>query len=247
MKGGGGQGPPSPSNDLPSPPPSAQPFPPSPLSSSPLPSPPPPSPSPSPPLLKTLSGKAFYNGYLAGCTVFLDINENGVHDDKEVHATTTDFGAYSLTMTAVEADNALMGSTLVVIKPSDGCKDTSTDLVLPITLKVKASCANVGLITAVQTLVHKSTDDAKKIINYGLDVEDVEDFSACDYDPFSYVWAQEQESRRRLNEQTTFQNYATVNLEIATMVKTLSDVTGGADETKREEASEAILQGNATS
>ena len=195
-----------------------------------------------------------YSGYLAGCTVFLDSNKNGVLDADEAEATTTPYGRYEL---AVMEDLDLADKN-VVVKTGGGCKDTSTDLDLAVEMAVKATCATggmdsggmVNLITAIQGLVavddisadvDAAADDAAKrrvIIGAGLAL--TADFDACKYDPLSAAWS------ASAAEQTAFANFIRTNVELTTLVKTLSDVTGYADEAKYNQASKAILQGIAT-
>jgi hypothetical protein len=195
-----------------------------------------------------------YSGYLAGCTVFLDSNKNGVLDADEAEATTTPYGRYEL---AVMEDLDLADKN-VVVKTGGGCKDTSTDLDLAVEMAVKATCATggmdsggmVNLITAIQGLVavddisadvDAAADDAAKrrvIIGAGLAL--TADFDACKYDPLSAAWS------ASAAEQTAFANFIRTNVELTTLVKTLSDVTGYADEATYHAASKAILRGIAT-
>ena len=195
-----------------------------------------------------------YSGYLAGCTVFLDSNKNGVLDADEAEATTTPYGRYEL---AVMEDLDLADKN-VVVKTGGGCKDTSTDLDLAVEMAVKATCATggmdsggmVNLITAIQGLVAvddisadvgAAADDAAKrrvIIGAGLAL--TADFDACKYDPLSAAWS------ASAAEQTAFANFIRTNVELTTLVKTLSDVTGYADEATYHAASKAILRGIAT-
>ena len=195
-----------------------------------------------------------YSGYLAGCTVFLDSNKNGVLDAGEAEATTTPYGRYEL---AVMEDLDLADKN-VVVKTGGACKDTSTDLDLAVEMTVKATCATggmdsggmVNLITAIQGLlavnnisaaVDAAADDAAKrrvIIGSGLAL--TAGFDACKYDPLSAAWS------ASATEQAAFANFIRTNVELTTLVKTLSDVTGYADEATYNTASKAILQGIAT-
>ena len=195
-----------------------------------------------------------YSGYLAGCTVFLDSNKNGVLDAGEAEATTTPYGRYEL---AVMEDLDLADKN-VVVKTGGACKDTSTDLDLAVEMTVKATCATggmdsggmVNLITAIQGLlavnnisaaVDAAADDAAKrrvIIGSGLAL--TAGFDACKYDPLSAAWS------ASATEQAAFANFIRTNVELTTLVKTLSDVTGYADEAKYNQATNAILQGIAT-
>ena len=195
-----------------------------------------------------------YSGYLAGCTVFLDSNKNGVLDADEAEATTTRYGRYEL---AVMEDLDLADKN-VVVKTGGACKDTSTDLDLAVEMTVKATCATggmdsggmVNLITAIQGLlavnnisaaVDAAADDAAKrrvIIGSGLAL--TAGFDACKYDPLSAAWS------ASATEQAAFANFIRTNVELTTLVKTLSDVTGYADEAKYNQATNAILQGIAT-
>ena len=198
-----------------------------------------------------------YSGYLAGCTVFLDSNKNGVLDADEAEATTTPYGRFEL---AVMEDLDLADKN-VVVKTGGDCKDTSTDLNLAVEMTVKATCATggmdsggmVNLITAIQGLLAVddtywqdsraplAADDAAKrrvIIGSGLALP--ADFDACKYDPLSAAWS------ASATEQTAFANFVRTNVELTTLVKTLSDVTGYADEATYNQASKAILRGIAT-
>ena len=195
-----------------------------------------------------------YSGYLAGCTVFLDSNKNGVLDADEAEATTTPYGRFEL---AVMEDLDLADKN-VVVKTGGDCKDTSTDLNLAVEMTVKATCATggmdsggmVNLITAIQGLlavgnisaaVDAAADDAAKrrvIIGSGLALP--ADFDACKYDPLSAAWS------ASATEQAAFANFVRTNVELTTLVKTLSDVTGYADEATYNQASKAILRGIAT-
>ena len=196
-----------------------------------------------------------YSGYLAGCTVFLDSNQNGELDEDEVEATTTPYGRYEL---GVPEDLDLAGKN-VVVKTGRGCKDTSTDLDLAAEMTVKATCATGGmnsggmanLVTAIQGVldverdispdVTKAAGDAAKrqvIMGEGLALS--ADFDACKYDPLSAAWS------ASADEQVAFRNFIRTNVELTTLVKTLSDVTGYADEAKYIQATKAILQRIAT-
>ena len=196
-----------------------------------------------------------YSGYLAGCTVFLDSNQNGVLDADEAEATTTPYGRYEL---GVPEDLDLAGKN-VVVKTGGGCKDTSTDLDLAVEMTVRATCATGGmnsggmanLITAIQGLLDVERDissavdaaagDAAKrrvIIGEGLNLP--ADFDACKYDPLSAAWS------ASADEQVAFRNFIRTNVELTTLVKTLSDVTGYANEAKYNQATKAILQRIAT-
>ena len=196
-----------------------------------------------------------YSGYLAGCTVFLDSNQNGVLDEDEVEATTTPYGRYEL---GVPDDLDLAGKN-VVVKTGRGCKDASTDLDLAVEMTVKATCATGGmnsggmanLVTAIQGLldverdispaVTMAADDAAKrqvVMGEGLALS--ADFDACKYDPLSAAWS------ASADEQVAFRNFIRTNVELTTLVKTLSDVTGYADEAKYNQATKAILQRIAT-
>ena len=195
-----------------------------------------------------------YSGYLAGCTVFLDSNKNGVLDADEAEATTTPYGRFEL---AVMEDLDLADKN-VVVKTGGACKDTSTDLDLAVEMTVKATCATggmdsggmVNLITAIQGLlavddisaaVDAAADDAAKrrvIIGSGLAL--TAGFDACKYDPLSAAWS------ASATEQAAFANFIRTNVELTTLVKTLSDVTGYADEEKYNKATKAILRGIAT-
>ena len=196
-----------------------------------------------------------YSGYLAGCTVFLDSNQNGVLDEDEAEATTTPYGRYEL---GVPDDLDLAGKN-VVVKTGRGCKDASTDLDLAVEMTVKATCATGGmnsggmanLVTAIQGLldverdispaVNAAADDAAKrqvVMGEGLALP--ADFDACKYDPLSAAWS------ASADEQVAFRNFIRTNVELTTLVKTLSDVTGYADEAKYNQATKAILQRIAT-
>lgn len=196
-----------------------------------------------------------YSGYLAGCTVFLDSNQNGVLDADEAEATTTPYGRYEL---GVPEDLDLAGKN-VVVKTGGGCKDTSTDLDLAVEMTVRAACATGGmnsggmanLITAIQGLldvereissaVDAAAGDAAKrrvIIGEGLNLP--AGFDACKYDPLSAAWS------ASADEQVAFRNFIRTNVELTTLVKTLSDVTGYANEAKYNQATKAILQRIAT-
>jgi len=198
-----------------------------------------------------------YSGYLAGCTVFLDSNKNGVLDADEAEATTTPYGRFEL---AVMEDLDLADKN-VVVKTGGDCKDTSTDLNLAVEMTVKATCATggmdsggmVNLITAIQGLLAvddmywqdprapSAADDAAKrrvIIGSGLALP--ADFDACKYDPLSAAWS------ASATEQAAFANFVRTNVELTTLVKTLSDVTGYADEATYNQATKAILRGIAT-
>ena len=196
-----------------------------------------------------------YSGYLAGCTVFLDSNQNGTLDEDEAEAITTPYGRYEL---GVPEDLDLAGKN-VVVKTGGGCKDTSTDLDLAAEMTVKATCATGGmnsggmanLVTAIQGLldverdispaVNAAADDAAKrqvVMGEGLALP--ADFDACKYDPLSAAWS------ASADEQVAFRNFIRTNVELTTLVKTLSDVTGYADEAKYNQATKAILQRIAT-
>ena len=183
-----------------------------------------------------------YSGYLSGCTVFLDQNSDGVHDASDPSATTTPFGRFELAV----MDSVDLADKSVVVKAGDGCKDASTGLDLAVEMTVKAACATEGpttsggmasLITAIHGLFAVADDAArrKEIMSVGLALG--EDFDACKYDPLSAAWS------ASAIEQTTFANFTQTNVELTTLVKTLSDVTGYADAETYKQASEAILLG----
>ena len=178
-------------------------------------------------------------------------------DADEAEATTTPYGRYEL---AVMEDLDLADKN-VVVKTGGACKDTSTDLDLAVEMTVKATCATggmdsggmVNLITAIQGLLAvddmywqdprapSAADDAAKrrvIIGSGLALP--ADFDACKYDPLSAAWS------ASATEQAAFANFIRTNVELTTLVKTLSDVTGYADEATYNQASKAILRGIAT-
>ena len=201
-----------------------------------------------------------YSGHLAVCTVFLDNNNNGLLDDFEAEATTTLYGRFEL---AVMESLDLINKN-VVVKKGRGCKDISTGLDLAFDITVKATCATEGpstsggmanLITAIRshlavdamagadgaTAPEREADDAAKrrvVISYGLGLTD--DFDACKYNPLSAAWS------ASATEQTAFANFIQTNVELTTLVKTLSDVTGYANEASYNQASAAILKGIAT-
>jgi len=190
-----------------------------------------------------------YSGYLAGCTVFLDSNKNGVLDADEAEATTTPYGRFEL---AVMEDLDLADKN-VVVKTGGDCKDTSTDLNLAVEMTVKATCATggmdsggmVNLITAIQGLlavddISAAGDAAKRRVIIGSGLALTADFDACKYDPLSAAWS------ASATEQAAFANFVRTNVELTTLVKTLSDVTGYADEATYNTASKAILKGIAT-
>lgn len=178
-----------------------------------------------------------YNGYLSGCTVFLDMNGDGQPDAGEPSATTSPFGRFGLTVLETLDSSAMH----VVVEPGTDCMDTSTGLPLAIKMKVAAPCGAklnavgmVNLITVVLTKVNST--DATATISTGLDLVG---FEACSYDPLAYAWA----TTPSPAEQTTFENFIQVNLEVTTVVKALSDVTGYANDEAYASASDAVLEG----
>ena len=180
-----------------------------------------------------------YSGYLSGCTVFLDMDGGGVQNSGEPSATTTPFGRFGLTVR--RADLLSLSSMHVIVKPGTGCVDTSTGLPLAFRMKVAAPCGAilnavgmVNLITAVQTKV--TSADPAATISTGLALTA---FDACSYDPLAYAWTADTGTQ----EQSTFQNFVQVNLEVVTVVKALADVTGYANDAAYAAASDAILQG----
>ena len=107
-----------------------------------------------------------------------------------------------------------------------------------------------NLVTAIQgvldverdisTPINALGDAAKRRAIMGEGLALSADFDACKYDPLSAAWS------ASADEQVAFRNFIRTNVELTTLVKTLSDVTGYADETKYNQATKAILQGIAT-
>ena len=179
-----------------------------------------------------------YSGYLSGCTVFLDTDGDGSFDAGEPSATTTPFGRFDFTVEEILDVSAMH----VIVEPGTGCVDTSTGLPLAIRMKVAAPCGAklsavgmVNLITAVQTKV--TSADRAATISTGLALTA---FDACSYDPLAYAWTADTGTQEQ---STTFQNFVQINLEVATVVKALADVTGYANDAAYAAASDAILEG----
>lgn len=99
-----------------------------------------------------LSGVAV-DGYIAGATVCLDLNNNNLCDNGEPSATTASNGSFTLNTTGLEVN----GKTLLVVGGTD--IDTNTALTIPLTSIVDSSLVK-QIITPSTSLVHAyvSTD-----------------------------------------------------------------------------------------
>lgn len=182
-----------------------------------------------------------YNGYLSGCTAFLDLDADGQKDYAEPSAVTTPFGKFELTIPQNVYSQAGYANKKVIVQPGYGCTDTSTGLLLDVEIQVLAACGAqatgsgmVNMITAVQTEVDVGTPAG--VISNGLDLTT---FDACTYDPLGYAWT----ASMSRAEQTTFANFIQANLAVTTLVKTLSDVTGYQSNQAYADASQAIVAG----
>jgi hypothetical protein len=200
----------------------------------------------------TIEGTAMYSGHLSGCTVFLDLDLDGVHSASEPSGLTTPYGRYELAvMSSLE-----LADLNVVVKTGDGCKDASTGLDLGVEMTVKATCATKGptttggmanLITAVSSLLKHdplSESDAaaqrSAIISTAMGLTD---FDACTYDPLLYAWSGAEAAGGTAD---AFGSFIQTNIELTTLVKTLSDVTGYSNPASYQLATKAIIQGIAT-
>lgn len=94
----------------------------------------------------SLSGVAV-DGYIAGATVCLDLNNNMLCDNGEPTATTSGNGSFSLNTTGIEVN----GKTLLVTGGTD--IDTNTVLTIPLTSIIDTSLVT-QILTPATTLVH---------------------------------------------------------------------------------------------
>mgnify|MGYP006134648445 CR=1 FL=1 len=232
---------------LPPPPPPPLPSPPPPLPEPPAPQPPPPSPvdAPSPPPSPSTvphSGVAYYLGYLSGCDVYMDLDGDGALDATPA-AVTTAFGRFDV---AVPMGIALEG-TEVVVSPGESCVDVSTGAPLEVELRVPASCEAVSLVSHVHTLIYGNVGDrdvADTHVQYALCTYgacQTTSFDVCSYDPFAYAWSDGVVVGTEAA--VTFEKFVELNLAIATVVKSVADVTGHESSAAFAAAAQAVLLG----
>lgn len=94
----------------------------------------------------SLSGVAV-DGYIAGATVCMDLNNNTLCDNGEPTASTSGNGGFSLNTTGIEVN----GKTLLVTGGTD--IDTNTVLTIPLTSIIDTSLVT-QILTPATTLVH---------------------------------------------------------------------------------------------
>jgi len=200
------------------------------------PSPPSPPPPPPPPAMTSLSGTAYYAGYLSGCTVYLDVDGNGVFHQSEPTAVTTAFGKFEMSFrTALD----VAGAAFVVV-PGTGCTDISTNIPLAVELRVDAAiCPTVSLMSTVGNKIAATSgyEMVPDIVAYGLNLMGT-GFDPCAYDPFEFAWSTDAKSEV---ETRTFKNFMAINLEMITVLKTVSDVTGYESDADYTLASQAVM------
>ena len=97
-----------------------------------------------------LSGKAFYVGYLKGCTVYADLNGDLVQDEGEPTSTTDEYGGWIL-----DVQETAQGNAEVIVPASPDCIDRSTSLPLVMPLRSPVGCEVASMLsepTLTQTL-----------------------------------------------------------------------------------------------
>lgn len=185
---------------------------------------------------------AYYVGPLSRCTIFLDLDGDGVQDAEEPSSVTSRYGSYGI---EVLAEVPLDGLHVILV-PGPTCKDRYSQVRLPFHMHVPASCGVVSLLTAVHAklgvLLPSSDDETiSEFISFGLDLPS---FDACSYNPYgsdSFAWSKNAAAMQ--SEEIEFKNWMEVTLEIGTVVKTVSAVAGYKSRAEFEAASQAVLSG----
>lgn len=190
-------------------------------------------------------------GYLRQCSIFADLNADGVADANEPAGTTDEFGGWSLT---VEPSDA--GSAQLILEPSDKCIDRYTNLPLTVTLTAPDGCQMVSMLTDVKkrqidilTSEDNNKDDAvaksDEAVALALGLVDPDGFDVCTYDPIEAIWAKDlTSSRRRL--ETPAELLAKVlalNTELIAVTEQISTVAGFEGEAQYQMAANAVQQG----
>ena len=219
--------PPPPPPPMPPPPPPSPPPPSPPVAPPPVPSPPPPPPSPPPPPPPPAPIQAQYrvvDGYMKGCSTFLDLNGDGELSEGEPSGVTSEFGTVLLTP---DFPPTALDDELVVISITDGaaagngsgCIDTFTKMALPFKLAAPRMPASgfVSPLTTVQTMLmdaeELSPEDAKERVKTIFDLD-------VNINTFNYLKALESTT----TDSTTAADARSVTSVIASLVQTANIV-----------------------
>ena len=207
---------------MPPPPPPSPPPPSPPVAPPPVPSPPPPPPSPPPAPIQ--AQYRVFDGYMKGCSTFLDLNGDGELSEGEPSGVTGEFGTVVLTP---DYPPTALDDELVVISVTDGaaagngsgCIDTFTDIALPFKLAAPRMPAS-GLVTPLTTVQamlmgsdELSPEEAKERVKTIFDLD-------VDISTFHYMEALE----RTATDSTTAANGRSVTSAIASLVQTANIV-----------------------
>ena len=211
-----------------------------------------------------LSGKAFYVGYLKGCTVYADLNGDLVQDEGEPTSTTDEYGGWIL-----DVEETAQGNAEVIVPASPDCIDRSTSLPLSMPLRSPVGCEVTSLLSDLKYTLGKTyTADgmpeaaaaaaADGAIANALGLTDEPGFDVCTFDPLAQLWgAQFGAARRllgaghhlellgvgrRLEEATeVLSAYLQLNLQLVTLVSGVASVTGFEGATAYASSADAVL------
>jgi len=212
----------------------------------------------------SLSGKAFYVGYLKGCTVYADLNGDLVQDEGEPTSTTDEYGGWTL---AVE--ETAPGNAEVIVTASPDCIDRSTSLPLAMPLRSPVGCEVASILSDLKYTLGKTyaaegmpeaeaATAANGAIANALGLTDEPSFDVCTFDPLAQLWgAQFGAARRlleaghhlellgvgrRLEEATeVLSAYLALNLQLVTLVSGVASVTGFEGDAAYASSADAIL------
>jgi len=143
--------------------------------------------------MASVSGVAFYTGYLQNCVVFADLDDDGVYGTSEPQALTDAYGGWSIDV--LESEKA---SVNIRLQPGGDCMDTSTALPLQVPLAAPPQCGIIGLYPTLKLLasdvlaatIPGSDADAQAsaAIRLALGFDDATAFETCDFNPIEALW-----------------------------------------------------------
>ena len=199
--------------------------------------------------MATLSGRAFYVGYLKGCTVYADLNGDLVQDEGEPTSTSNEYGGWTL-----DVEETAQGNAEVVVLASPDCIDRSTSLSLTMPLRSPAGCEVASVLSDLKYTLGKTyiadglpevdaAAAANGAIANALGLTDEPGFDVCTFDPLAQLWGGQFGAARRLLgaghhlellgvgrrlEEATevLSAYLALNLKLVTLVSGVASITG---------------------
>ena len=211
-----------------------------------------------------LSGKAFYVGYLKGCTVYADLNGDLVQDEGEPTSTTDEYGGWAL-----DVEETAQGNAEVIVPASPDCIDRSTGLPLSMPLRSPIGCEVTSMLSDLKYTLGKTytaggmpeaaaAAAADGAIANALGLTDEPGFDVCTFDPLAQLWGAQfgaarrllgaghhlelLGSGRRLEEATeVLSAYLALSLQLVTLVSGVASVTGFEGATAYASSADAVL------